>query len=248
MPLSMARLIKIPGASMERPSSGHSHGLVSVRNELAQNTQPGDLGIVGDTDTADVIFRGRNLASAPCAMPVVGQGRLRLIPVIVEVVGTGSIVVGFQVAAIHVKAVVDDGHGRVLAGDALHPDTCHIDVVALLNRVEKMPLHVEDGVVDSQRLHELLLLLRESSVDLLPHNSRLWLRLHDGRRRPFLPRCTWDLSLCKANTIEDIESVEVALPSSTRLDLGLDNIMHCPFPSEDVVAVEAAQLPLVPQA
>lgn len=224
---------------------GHRDSLVGIRNQLAQNTDTRDLGIVGHSDTADVVLGRRHFTSAPGAVLVVAERGLGLFAVVVEVVGTGGVVVRLQVVAVHVETVVYDGDSCVLARNTRLPHTGDVDVVAWLDGVEQMPLLIEDGVGDAEGLHDFVHLLDHLRVGRVLASVIGWpMRPRGDSLLPRLPKL---LFLRKTDAIEDVGAAKRAFPQLALLQGWLDDIVLNLPGGEDVMAIETAECTLVPQ-
>jgi len=165
----------------------HGDRLVGVRYRLTKDSQTSDLGVVGHTDAAHVVLDGGDLSGTAGAVAIVGQPRLGLVDLVVEVVRAGGVVVRLEVVAVHVEAVVDYGDGGVLASDSLQPHVRDVDVVPDLDGVEQVPLLVEDGIADFELRGHLCLLLdrpRDGCVSVPGARERPQRR----RWNPLLPR------------------------------------------------------------
>lgn len=137
-----------------------SFSLVRVADGLAQDSDTGDPGVVGNAYTTHIVTGSGHFTGATSSMSVVRQLRLRFSVAVVKVVGTFCEVVVLEVIAVHIQSIVDDRHSCIPTSNAFKPQPSNVDVVAQLNRVEQMPLLFEDWISDVERLHNLSLLLK----------------------------------------------------------------------------------------
>lgn len=181
-------------------------------------------------------------------MLVIGQARLGQVGLVVEVIGALGVEVVLEVVAVHVQTVVDDGHGGVLARDALQPDARHVDVVSGLDGVHEMPLLVENGVADAEGLHDGRLLRQQLGI-----RRRIIVLSRAGPRAlgycAFLPGGPQPLLLREAHAVEHVSVVEIPrLAPPPRLQLRADDIVLGLVALEDVVVGKLAELALVGEA
>jgi hypothetical protein len=114
----------------------HSFRFVGVANKLTKNSKTGDFGIIGDTDTADVVASSCDFTSAACTVSILIQNRGRFGVVVVKIPRAGGKIVGLEIIAMHIKTVVNHGHSNVLSSNAIQPEASDIDIVANLSGVQ----------------------------------------------------------------------------------------------------------------
>lgn len=117
--------------------------------------------------------------------------------------------------------------------------------MADLDRVEQMPLLVEDGVVDAQRDCNVLLLLDGGLDGRFPlfamSGGRSLSRGYDA----LLPWLSELLLLREQDAVQDVTTAELSLPPPPRRQLPLDNVLFLPLGHKYVVVLELAEGPFV---
>lgn len=114
----------------------HSFRFVGVTNELAKNSETGDLGVIRNTNTADIVASSCHLTSAAGTVSILVQNGGRFGIVVVEVPRASGEVVGLEIVAMHIKTVINHGHSNVLSGNTIQPKASDIDIVADLGGVQ----------------------------------------------------------------------------------------------------------------
>lgn len=96
-------------------------GFVRVGELPAEDADARNLGVIGDAHAADVVAHSCHFASTSGAVLVVRELGPGLGVVLVEVVRSLGEVIVAEIVAVHVEAVVNNGHRDVVAGYALLP-------------------------------------------------------------------------------------------------------------------------------
>lgn len=212
----------------------HGNSLISISDHLAKDTKAGNVGVVSSAHTTNIVLDGGDFTTAPSAVPVIRQSRLGQFSLVVKVVGALCVEVVLQIVAVHVEAIVDDGDGGVLAGNALEPDAGDVDIVALLNGVHEMPLFGEDGVGYSEGSHNGLLIGYQCSIcrfvlaRLEERPLRVWYY-------PLLPGVPEVLFLGQVHAIKYITVAKGPLSSPPFLQFDVDDVVIGLVSGENIV-------------
>lgn len=148
----------------------------------------------------------------------------------------------------HVKPVIDDCYGCVLASNTLSPNGGNVDVVTKLDSIEKMPLFTEDGVLDIEVVGKFCLSLDSRSI-------RLGVLATEQARVPaydVVVQSWWEAALHmpharlllsrEKHRVEDVCTAGITLPP---LPLGLDDVDFDLGRAEHMMIREVAELTLV---
>lgn len=105
---------------------------VSVADQFTEDTNSGDFGVVGNTNTTDIVSSSCDFTSTTGAMSVVVQYRGRLGVVVVKIPRTLGEVVGLEIVAVHIETVIYHCDSDILSCNTLQPKAGNVDVVARL--------------------------------------------------------------------------------------------------------------------
>jgi hypothetical protein len=103
---------------------------VGVADQFTEDTNSGDFGVVSNTNTADIVSGSCNFSRTSGTVSIVVQYRGRLGVVVVEIPRTLGEIIGLEIVAVHIEAVVYHCHGDILSCDTLQPKASNVDIVA----------------------------------------------------------------------------------------------------------------------
>ncbi|KAI6747928.1 hypothetical protein HG531_008470 [Fusarium graminearum] len=105
---------------------------VGVADQFTEDTDSSDFGVIGNTNTANIVSGGCDFASTTGAVPVVVQYRGRLGVVVVKIPRTLGEIVGLEIVAVHIETVIYHCDSDILSRNTLQPKAGNVDVVARL--------------------------------------------------------------------------------------------------------------------